>query len=421
MEQLLHYVWKHRLFEKNLKTTDGGAIEVLDVGLHNTDEGPDFFNAKIKIGDKTWSGNIEIHRSSSEWVKHGHHTNKGYNSVILHVVEYATDTIFSQSGLLIPQCVITYPDHIKQNIEFLLNADVSIPCCNYLKNFSSLHLKGWLDTLLYERLERKSNDIQLLLDRFNNSYTDAFYVLIARSMGFGLNSDAFERLALSIPLNYILKQADNPMQIEALLFGQAGLLEGVDNGDEYTLKLQQEYAFLKNKYGLSPLDKQLFRMLRVRPTGSPYIRIAQLATLLSNIQGLYSKVIGSSDLGQIRLLLHVNASEYWQTHYTFGEESPRKNKYIGDSSLDVLIINAIVPLVFSYGKRINDESFTDRALSFLETIKPEYNSIVKQFVGYGVKADNAYTTQALIQLKREYCEKKKCLYCRIGYKLLAEK
>ncbi len=421
MEQILHYVWKHRLFQKDLKTTDGVPIEILDVGLHNTDEGPDFFNAKVKVGDRTWSGNIEIHRSSDEWVKHGHDKNKTYNSVILHIVENANQEIFNEAKISVPQCEIKYPIHIKDNIEFLLNADVALPCANFLKDFPSIHLKGWLNTLLLERLERKANDIQKHLDRFNNSWSDVFYVLLSRSLGFGLNSDAFERLALSLPLNYILKQGDNPLQVEALLFGQAGLLEDIGNPDEYTQKLQQEYAFLKNKYSLSPLDKEVFRMLRIRPASSPYIRIAQLASLLNNIQGLYSKVLKSNDLGQIRLHFHVNASEYWQTHYIFGEESPRKNKYIGDASLDVMIINTVVPLVFSYGKKINDESYIEKALNFLETIKPESNSIVRQFASCGISTENAYTTQALIQLKREYCEKRKCLYCRIGYKLLSQK
>lgn len=421
MEQVLHYVWKHRLFQKDLKTTDGVSIEILDVGLHNTDEGPDFFNAKIKVGDRTWSGNIEIHRSSDEWIKHGHDKNKTYNSVILHIVEHANRKIYNEAKIAVPQCEIKYPNHIKDNIEFLLNADVALPCSNFLKDFPVIHLRGWLNTLLLERLERKANDIQRHLEHFNNSWTDVFYVLLSRSLGFGLNSDAFERLALSLPLNYILKQGDNPLQIEALLFGQAGLLEDIGNPDAYTRKLQQEYTFLKNKYSLSPLDKQVFRMLRIRPASSPYIRIAQLASLLKNIQGLYAKVLKSNDLGQIRLLFHVNASEYWQTHYIFGEESPRKNKYIGDASLDVMIINTVVPLVFSYGKKINDESYAEKALNFLEIIKPESNSIIRQFVSCGVNAESAYTTQALIQLKREYCEKRKCLYCRIGYKLLSEK
>lgn len=421
MEQLLHYVWKHRLFQTDLKTTDGIPIEILDVGLHNTDEGPDFFNAKVKVGERVWSGNIEIHRSSDEWFKHQHDQNKVYNSVILHVVEFATKEVYNEAKLPIPQCEIQYPKHVRDNIEFLLNSDVSLPCCNYLKEFPSIHMQGWVNALLMERLERKSSDIQQLLERFNNSWADVFYVLLARSMGFGLNSEAFQRLALSLPLHYILKQGDNLLQIEALLLGQAGMLDDITVPDIYTEKLQNEYNFLKNKYSLTPLDKEIFRKLRVRPTSAPQIRLAQLASLLLNIQGLFSKVLECKDLGQIRLLLHVNASEYWQTHYQLGEESPRKSKFIGDASLDVMIINAIVPIVFAYGRRINDESYVDRALNFLDLIKPESNSIIKQFALYGVKSRNAYDTQALIQLKREYCEKRKCLYCRIGYRLLSEK
>lgn len=261
----------------------------------------------------------------------------------------------------------------------------------------------------------------MLFQRLDGSWADVFYVVLSRSMGFGLNSDAFERLALSLPLKYILKQSDSLLQIEALLFGQAGLLQDLSCMDDYTRKLKQEYDFLKNKYSLIPLNRDIFRNLRVRPTSSPVLRLAQLAVLLQNIQGVCAKVLSAKDVGQIRLLFHVNASEYWQTHYLFGEESSRKHKYIGDSSLDVMIINAVVPLVFSYGRRINDESYIERAIGFLETIKPESNSIVKQFAGYGLISRSAYDTQAIIQLKREYCEKRKCLYCRIGYQVLSGK
>lgn len=421
MEQILHYVWKHRLFQKELRMNDGTSFEVLDVGLHNTHQGPDFFNAKIRVNGDVWAGNIEIHKTSDEWFRHGHDKDNNYNSVILHVVENMTREIHDNSGRTVPQCEIKYPQQIRDNIDFLLNADVSIPCCNYLKDMPSLHISSWMNSLLLERLERKCNDISLLYDRLGGSWADVFYVILSRSMGFGLNSDAFERLALSLPLKYILKQSDNLLQIEALLFGQAGLLQDIQVTDSYTKQLQQEYDFLRNKYSLTPLHKESFRNLRIRPTSSPVLRLAQLAVLLQNIQGVCAKVLSSKDAGQIRLLFHVNASEYWQTHYVFGEESLRKSKYIGDGSLDVMIINAVVPLIFSYGKRIGDESYTDRAIGFLESIKPESNSIVKQFAGYGLESRNAYDTQAIIQMKREYCEKRKCLYCRIGYKVLSGK
>jgi len=420
MEQLLHYVWKHRLFQKDLRMTNGIQLEILDTGIQNTDEGPDFFNAKIKIEGKIWVGNIEIHRSSDDWYKHKHETNPVYNSVILHVVEFPNKEVCNQAGQSVPQCQITYPQNLKDNIQYLLHADVAIPCCNYIGTFPHIHLNGWLNALLIERLERKSNDIRRYLDKLDNSWEEAFYVLLARNFGFGLNSDSFERLALSLPLRFIQKQGDNLLQVEALLLGQAGLLEE-DQPDEYSQKLRQEYLFLQNKYNLSPLEPHTFWKLRVRPTGSPYIRLAQLATLLHKTHGLFSKVLKSEDIGHIRLLFHENASEYWQTHYTIGEESSPKSKYLGDSSLDIILINTVVPILFSYGRATNNETLCERAFRFLEQIKPEANFITKDFAGFKVVARNAYDSQALIQLKREYCEKKKCLYCRIGYKMLSEK
>jgi len=419
VEQLLHYIWKYRLFQKGLETTDGIPVEVIDTGTHNTNEGPDFFNAKVKIGEKVWAGNIEIHKSSEDWYRHKHENNKAYNSVILHVVEHANKEVYNQAGQQILQCQILCPNSLKDNVEYLLNADVAIPCCNYISSFPQLHLNNWLNTLLIERLERKSGDIQRLLQQFSNSWEEVFYVLLSRNFGFGLNSDAFERLALSLPLRYIQKHGDNITQIEALLLGQAGFLDE-DMPDKYSQTLKQEYEFLSNKFSLNKLDSSIFNRMRIRPSGSPYIRIAQLSVLIQQLQGLFSKIVKYEDVGKIRLLFHQNASEYWQTHYLFGEESPRKSKYLGDSSLDIIIINTVVPILFAYGKSIGNESLCERALTFLEQIKPESNFITRDFAYAKLKTKSAYDSQALIQLRREYCDKRKCLYCRIGYKMLSE-
>lgn len=418
MEDILHYIWKFRLFQKDLITTDGQSIEVIDVGLPNTNEGPDFFNAKIKIGDKVWAGNIEIHRRSDEWVKHNHHTNKSYNSVILHVVEKANCEVYNEQGQSILQCEITCPDKIMENYEFLIHSNTDIPCANYIGSTSSFHLSSWMNTLLIERLERKSNHIKDLLERFNNSWEEVFYVLLSRNFGFGLNSDSFERLALSLPLKYLQKQGDNLIQIEALLFGQAGMLDDDKNNDDYFILLKKEYDFLRNKYGLKSLDSYVFKNMRTRPTAFPQIRIAQLAALLHSSHGLFSKIISCEDIGRIRLMFHVNASEYWQTHYIFGLTSERKSKYLGDASLDIILINTVVPLLFLYGRFIGSEIHCDRAFSFLETIKPEQNSITKRFAKLRMPLNNAADSQAIIQLKREYCEPRKCLFCRIGHQLL---
>lgn len=421
MEEILHYVWKFRLFQKDLVTTDGQPVEVIDVGLSNTNEGPDFFNAKIKIGDKLWAGNIEIHTSSDEWVKHKHHLNKNYNSVILHVVEKANCEVFNEAGQTVIQCEIAYPEHIAENYDFLIHSNADIPCCNYIGSLPSFHLSSWMRYLLLERLERKSNHIRTLLERFDNSWEDVFYVLLTRNFGFGLNSDSFERLALSLPLRCIQKQGDNLVQIEALIFGQAGLLDQKEIKDDYYTLLQKEYEFLRNKYELNPLESYIFRNLRTRPTAFPQIRIAQLAALLHSSHGLFSKIIGCEDIGRIRLMFHVNASEYWQTHYSFGLASPKKSKYLGDSSLDIILINTVAPLLFIYGKSIDNEMLCERALQFMEMIRPEHNSITKRFEKLGVPLNNAGDSQAIIQLKREYCELRKCLFCRIGHRLLTDK
>ncbi|MDR2953536.1 MAG: DUF2851 family protein [Prevotella sp.] len=418
MEDILHYIWKFRLFNKDMKTTDGKPIEVIDVGIHNFNEGPDFFNAKIKIEDKVWAGNIEIHQNSKDWIKHKHQESKSYNSVILHVVKKADCEVVNELEQSVPQCEISYPDSINENYEFLIHSKTDIPCCNYIGDMPTLHLNSWMNSLLIERLERKSNHIKELLARFNNSWEDVFYVILSRNLGFGLNSDSFERLALSLPLKYILKQGDNIIQTEALLFGQAGMLDDAKVKDDYYSLLQKEYEFLRNKYDLKPLESYIFKSMRTRPNSMPQIRIAQLAALLHSSKALFSKIINCDDLGRIRLMFHVNASEYWQTHYAFGSLSERKSKYLGDASLDIILINTVVPLLFIYGKFVDSDKYCERALSFLEMILPEKNSITKRFSQLKMPLNNAADSQAMIQLKREYCELRKCLFCRIGHRLL---
>ena len=421
MEDILHYIWKFKLYQKELKTPDGRQIEVLDVGLPNTNEGPDYFNAKIKIDGELWAGNIEIHTSSDQWKVHNHHKNKSYNSVILHVVEKANCEVFNELGQSVIQCEIVYPQHIKENYDFLIHSNTDIPCRNYIGNIPPFHLSSWMNTLLIERLERKANHIESLLKRFQNSWEDAFYVLLTRNFGFGLNSDSFERLALSLPLKCIQKQGDNIIQIEALLFGQAGMLDNVKVEDDYFVLLKKEYEFLKNKYDLKPLDSYIFKSMRSRPTAFPQIRIAQLASLLHSSHVLFSKITACDDIGRIRLMFHVNASEYWQTHYAFGVTSERKSKYLGDSSLDILLINTVAPILFIYGKSIDNEALCERALKFLEMLKPEQNSITRLFAKLKMPLNSAADSQAMIQLKREYCELRKCLFCKIGHQLLVEK
>jgi len=421
-EQLLHYVWKYRLFPPgSLETVDGQKIEVIDPGMHNRDAGPDFFNAKVKIGNKLWAGNVEIHCTSADWEKHGHHTDKAYNSVILHLSEKVNRAIVNEKGQQITQCALVVPENVSRNADYLLYSDNPLPCGNHLFVLPKVLINSYLSTLSLERLERKTNDIFRHLDRFGNSWDDVSYVLLSRNFGFGLNSDEFEALALSLPFNYIQKHSDNLLQVEALLFGQSGLLEDTTENDPYYGRLQREYQFLKSKYTLVNREAFHFKKMRVRPLSSPYLRIAQLAALLQKSGRLFSTILEDADYLHLRNAFQTEPSSYWQTHYSFGKESPKATKQLGDASLDILLINTVAPLLFSYGKKTDAAVYCDRAIHMLETVKPERNAIVNQFFEAGIIPENAFDTQALIQLRKEYCDKRKCLFCSIGHAILSNR
>jgi hypothetical protein len=421
-EQLLHYIWKYKLYtNQTFTSSEGNEVEVIDTGMLNSNAGPDFFNSKVKIGNKIWAGNIEIHKSSSDWKKHKHHNDSAYNSIILHVVEKIDCDIYTQDKRKIPQIAIEIPSKIANNYTELLSSNLTIPCTEKLREIPKFHINNWLYTLLVERLERKTNDIYTLLDKFNNSWDETFYVLLSRNFGFGLNSEVFERLALSLPYFYIQKHSDNIFQVEALLFGQAGLLENNEILDDYFLALKKEYLFLRKKYTLKNLDGFLFKSLRVRPQGFPQVRIAQLAGVLQQSKRIFSHVLEKEDANQLRLFFHINASEYWQTHYTFGKPSNKKTKFPGDTSINTILINTVAPILFAYGKKNNIEKYCVQALAILENLKPERNSIVTEFKKHGITPINAADTQSLIQLRKEYCNQRKCLYCKIGYQILSGK
>jgi len=424
METLLHYVWKHKLYESaELLTVEGVSFEVIDPGMYNSNAGPDFFNAKIRMDEKTWAGNIEIHTASSDWFKHQHEKDKAYNSVILHVVETIDVTeIYDSTGRLIPQWIIKIPEQIRANYSFLLNADVSIPCLGKISNIPEVYLSDWKNALLVKRLERRTNALFQLLDEYKNDWNELFYITLSRNFGFGINNDAFERLAKSLPLRIIRKHQNSITQVEALFLGQAGLLESgeVESEDAYFLELQKEYAFLRKKYNLTPLESHIFRSLRIRPSNFPHIKIVQLAGVIRKKQGLFSNVLALSDLKSFYSLFISETAEYWLTHYHFEKISAKRTKNLGLSAIQLLIINTVVPVFFAYSKKKDLEVYAERAVRFLELLKPESNSIITLFSRAGIQIQNAGDSQALIELKREYCEQKKCIYCRIGHQLLAK-
>jgi hypothetical protein len=403
-------------------TSDGKRFEVIDPGLYNTDSGPDFFNAKIKFSDTVWVGNIEIHINSSDWRRHQHDKDKLYNSVILHVVENIDrNEVRDQSGRIIPQYKITVPEKILRNYHFLLESDFSVPCVGFIRDIPEIYLRDWKNALLLERIERKSNTVSDLLKKYKNDWNEAFYITLSRNFGFGINNDAFERLAKSLPLKIILKHSDSILQTEAIFLGQAGLLEEDETiNDEYFSKLKQEYSFLRKKYRLKPLESHIFRNLRIRPDNFPHIKIVQLASIIRSIQGLFSELLEITEKKQYNSLFIAKPDEYWNTHYRFGHITPRRSRLLGLSAIDIILINTVVPVLFAYSKKNGKDEYKNRAINLLESIKPESNAVTSLFAKSGIIIENAFDSQAMIQLKREYCEKKKCMYCRIGHRLLSK-
>ena len=435
MEQLLHYVWKHKIFPlKPLQTTSGQTVEVIDSGLWNRDSGPDFFNAKIKIDGVLWVGNVEIHKKASDWHNHHHDTNPEYDSVILHAASEIDYQAHRTNGEIIPQLELHYPDYLHDNYKELMNTIHYPACYKIIPSLPRILLHSWLNTMQMERFEEKTERIFNLLKLCNNNWEDVFFITLSRNFGFGTNSEAFELWAKSIPLRAVDKHRDNLFQIEAIFFGQAGLIPSAQSelseqkenvitrrgeektaSDDYTLRLCKEYEYLKHKFSLSAPDTCKWKLLRLRPGNFPYVRIAQLAYLYHNSQGLLSRILEAKDIDTLRKLLVTGTSEYWITHYIFGEKSAPLKKSLSKASTDILIINTVIPFLYAYGKYRASDILIKRATEFLEEIKPENNYIVRMWKECGLEAVHAGDSQALIQLKKNYCDTRKCLYCRIGY------
>ncbi len=415
-EEFLHYVWKLRLFTN--KTIDNEIFEVVSIGEHNHDAGPDFFNAKIKIGNTVWAGNVEIHVNSSDWHKHNHDIDAAYDNVILQLVNKNDATVTRTNGSDIPTLVLEYPETLFMNYSQLLenSKQLWISCENDLQKVDSFVISFWLNQLLVERLESKANQIQIVLEQNQNNWEETFYQLLARNFGFKTNALPFEMLAKSLPINYLAKHKNSLLQLEALLFGQAGFLN--EASDEYSQSLQKEYQFLQQKFNLIPLEKHLWKFARMRPYNFPTVRIAQFAALIHHSSALFSKTLGSNEIKQIYSLFQIKPSEYWLQHFNFGKTSIASDKHITDDIINNLIINTLIPFLFVYGTRKGDESYKQKALNFLEELPAESNSLISNWQKIGVNCNNAYDSQALLQLKNEYCAKNRCIHCQIGSKLI---
>ncbi|TYA54735.1 DUF2851 family protein [Formosa maritima] len=419
-EDFLHYIWQHKKINGfHLKTTQYESLEILSVGKHNINSGPDFFNAQLKIGDQLWAGNVEIHIKSSDWFVHNHETDKAYDNVILHVVWEHDTEIFRKNNSIIPTLELKqYIDKdVLQNYNKLFaSKNKWINCETDFADVDSFILNNWLERIYFERLERKSNTIEKLLEVSKNNWEAVLFKMLTKNFGLKVNGDSFFSLANSIDYSIVRKLQTNNQALESLIFGQAGLLEE-DIQEPYFLELKKEYLFLKQKFSLSNTQVTPIQFFRLRPQNFPTIRLSQLASLYHEQHNLFSKIIEIKNINDYYKLFSVSTSEFWKTHYTFQKVSKLTQKKIAKSFVDLLLINTIIPIKFRYAKHIN-EDINDLIINLLQHIPSEKNSIVTAFNNLKQVSKSALQSQALIQLKTEYCDKNKCLQCAVGNALI---
>lgn len=421
-EDFIHFLWQYRLFNsQELITTSGETLQIIHPGSSNLNSGPDFSAARIKLGSTMWAGNIEIHINSSDWYRHKHQHDDAYANIILHVVMHHDKEITDKQGNEIPVFEVRrfFDSALLSKYEKIISSKTWIPCAGFFDSADKLIVMNWLSRLLVERLENKSAEIRKFFEYFENNWEETFYYLLARNFGFKINSDPFALLVQKTPYLILARHKDDLTQIEALLFGQAGMLQA-EYKDAYPNILKKEYRFLRHKYKLEPMDKFLWKFGKLRPSNFPTIRIAQFAKLLHQSSGLFSKLIQSKTPAGIKEMFNISSSPYWKNHYQFDKSSSVRIKNLGESAIENIIINTIAPLMFVYGEENLKPKIKDRAIQLLTTLPPEENHIVKNWKVLGIKPDNAAESQALIELKKYYCTPKKCLSCAIGLNLIKQ-
>lgn len=420
MELIYHYLWKNRLFGLRPTLETGETVDIIDPGVSNSNAGPDFFNSKIKINSIEWIGNVELHERASDWYRHHHQEDPLYDSVILHVVGNSDREVRRTDNSLIPQIELPVPEGFYMTYEALKNGLSSIRCNSYIPSLTRLSVTDWVESLGIERLQSKSQRVLDRLDRADGDWNTVAFQTLARGLGFGLNSEPFDILSRSIPLKYLLRHSDNIFQLEALLFGQAGLIPTETGIDSYTDRLAAEYRFLAAKYGLTPIPGNLWRMARTRPQNFPNRRIAFLAGALAGsfpLPGLL-KACASSPALVRNLFASWKLHGYWAQHYSFGIPASTRTVSLSRQSIELLLINVAVPFIYASAVRTGDLETAEKAVDILCQMNPEKNSVISQWENCGIKASNAMESQALIQLRREYCDRNRCLQCRFASGLL---
>jgi len=414
-EDLLQYIWKFQKFDRQrLKTTKHKSLVITHPGYHNFNSGPDFLQGKIMIDKTQWMGSIEIHMKSSDWILHKHSGDAAYANVVLHVVYEHDREICYSDGTEIPTLSLgtRISNHMIEQYGRLMLSQDWVPCSKLLPNISPFIKSHWLERMSIERLELKTTEIMKSLSKHKNNWDLVAYKFIAKHLGYKINNEAFSRLFEQTKFEIIIKHQSNLFQLEALIFGQAGFLNKPK--DEYSQKLSNEYRHLKTKYKLQGIKKHEWKFSRMRPLNFPTIRIAQLCAIIHANGRIFQKILSSNKVLELEKLLTVIASEYWNTHYRFNVQSKFVKKKIGSSSKQVLIINAIVPILYSYGIKTQNQAVKEKALKILQAMNLEKNKVISAWKKSGYVGKNAADSQALLHLKKEYCNKYQCLRCSIG-------
>lgn len=421
-ESFLHYIWQFQYFNKEfLRTSTGDEITVLKPGFPNSNAGPDFFDAKIRLGEMEWIGSVEIHFSSSGWREHKHHEDAAYENVVLHVVWEENEIILRKDGTSLPTLELKgrVDPSLILKYKRIVHGTRSIPCANAIHDVPEIIKMSMLERALIARLEKKAEAILDILERNKGDWEETCYQVICRNFGFKVNTDPFLQLAQALPYKILMKHSDQLQQMEALIFGQAGFLKEAINDAYYSL-LRREYMLLRKKYGLGAkqMNKAQWRFLRLRPANFPTVRLAQLSSVFYHQKNIFSKIISTASWKEIVPSFSVKPSEYWWHHYRFFKKQKKEVPSLGKASIENIVINSIVPLMVAYGKAKDDQRYVDRALQLLEETPAEDNNILRSWTSLGMPNKTASDSQALLELYNSFCSRRRCLDCSIGFSLL---
>lgn len=422
-EDFIQLAWQTGVFPAHaLKLIDGSHLSIFNKGVLNRNEGPDFSDAKIQIQDTLWAGTIEIHCKSSDWDKHKHQFDPLYNTVILHVVWEYDKPVYNSLGTELPCLELKnlIPANQLHNYFQLMESLSEIPCENQFKKIDSLSVHHMLERALVERLERKSKRINFLLEENTGDWKKVFFITLFRNFGFKTNELAFEELANKLPTKLLDLMKEKPLESEALLLGCSGLLTIEKEPDTYILQLQNEFLYLQHKYNLQQIPVEFWKFSKLRPHNLPYIRLAQLASLLNRNTHLFSRVIDAQHTKELIQLFQTHISPYWIAHYKPGKIGKMTHSNLSKDAIDLLIVNTCSPIAFAYGKHTGNEDLMQKSVAWLEEIQPENNRVLRYWKKIGFKPQNCSQSQALLELKEQYCNNKKCMQCSIGYAILKQ-